>query len=567
MAADLRRFLAGEPVHARPPGPLKRALRWGRRRPAPVGVALLAVLLVASIVLLGGAARRAAESSVEARKEAMLSRAWRAIDAGDLERAREETDAFEQSFPDDPSGSLVMVAGYAQNLRVQAMEDELAAVAQHELPEGSSAAFRRLIAGLRLVAGGRLSDYPVVLDHLEAAMELDPDLETVVLYPIYQMRWALGDVEGAAEALEAYRGVLRTSSPVVQVVDALLLEVQGQPAAGADRLRELIAEVGEASFVGISGFRELGRMELRAFTQDAERGERLDAALEALQLAVDEHPADKGAWANLALARPHKHDRTPSTDQRKEWLALTDEAARRCLELAPAESTALEVLVMVEWNRLESFVPSPGAVETHSVETQLVQVVERLEAVKPESPLVAHGRSMLAYFRGLRERSAGRMDPARRFFLEAAGGNELNISAHLELGQIEHMHRQDFGAALKAFLAAESAWEGLDEVGMQPGRPQLFSARVWAFGAADHAGELDLAYEYRERALEMLAEPGVAQLLDLCNLAEFLAAPANLELRDCDTTRRLLAQHPIAETLVALNAATTLELLRSACGD
>jgi WD40 repeat protein/serine/threonine protein kinase len=41
LAADLRRFLLGQPVHARPVGPLERGLRWAKRRPA-----LAAMLLV-----------------------------------------------------------------------------------------------------------------------------------------------------------------------------------------------------------------------------------------------------------------------------------------------------------------------------------------------------------------------------------------------------------------------------------------------------------------------------------------------------------------------------------------
>jgi serine/threonine-protein kinase len=49
LAADLRRFLAGEPVRARPAGPVGRTLRWARRRP---GVAALAAALL--LALVGG---------------------------------------------------------------------------------------------------------------------------------------------------------------------------------------------------------------------------------------------------------------------------------------------------------------------------------------------------------------------------------------------------------------------------------------------------------------------------------------------------------------------------------
>jgi formylglycine-generating enzyme required for sulfatase activity len=50
LAEDLRRFLAGEPVQARSAGPLERALKWARRRPALATLLLVTVLGVAGIV-------------------------------------------------------------------------------------------------------------------------------------------------------------------------------------------------------------------------------------------------------------------------------------------------------------------------------------------------------------------------------------------------------------------------------------------------------------------------------------------------------------------------------------
>jgi hypothetical protein len=50
LAVDLRRFLAGEPVQARLAGPLERAVKWARRRPALAALLLVTVLGMAGIV-------------------------------------------------------------------------------------------------------------------------------------------------------------------------------------------------------------------------------------------------------------------------------------------------------------------------------------------------------------------------------------------------------------------------------------------------------------------------------------------------------------------------------------
>jgi serine/threonine protein kinase len=53
LAEDLRRFLANEPIHARPIGPMGRLVKWVRRRPAAAAVVFSAALAVLALSVAG----------------------------------------------------------------------------------------------------------------------------------------------------------------------------------------------------------------------------------------------------------------------------------------------------------------------------------------------------------------------------------------------------------------------------------------------------------------------------------------------------------------------------------
>jgi WD40 repeat protein len=66
LADDLRAFLDGRPVQARPASRLERAVKWARRR--PVAAAFLASAALAALLLLGGVVKYSADMSVEQQK-------------------------------------------------------------------------------------------------------------------------------------------------------------------------------------------------------------------------------------------------------------------------------------------------------------------------------------------------------------------------------------------------------------------------------------------------------------------------------------------------------------------
>jgi hypothetical protein len=81
LADDLRRYLDGEPILARPMGPVGRLMKWARRRPA------VAVLLAAVLLALAGGVVVSSYFAVEARDQAEQARGL----------ARSATDAREEA--------------------------------------------------------------------------------------------------------------------------------------------------------------------------------------------------------------------------------------------------------------------------------------------------------------------------------------------------------------------------------------------------------------------------------------------------------------------------------------
>ena len=85
LAQELRRFIGGEPIHARPLGRIGQAWRWCRRHPAAVGGIVAAVSILLLTVVSTGAVR---ESRLRGYAESEAARARLAADQADSERRR-----------------------------------------------------------------------------------------------------------------------------------------------------------------------------------------------------------------------------------------------------------------------------------------------------------------------------------------------------------------------------------------------------------------------------------------------------------------------------------------------
>ena len=151
LADDLERYLGGEPIRARPPGPVGRVHRWAKRRPAMAALMLVLVLgtpvvsgLVVDRIQRAEEIRKAAELRQQLEIDEHLGMGFLRMGEGDFGDARA---AFKQAIavaempPPEAVGGLVMAYGQ-QGLSKRAIQ----ILDEYKSPGSEHPALRRIRA-------------------------------------------------------------------------------------------------------------------------------------------------------------------------------------------------------------------------------------------------------------------------------------------------------------------------------------------------------------------------------------------------------------------------------------
>jgi formylglycine-generating enzyme required for sulfatase activity len=145
LAEDLRRFGVGEPVSARPVGPVVRLHKWARRRPAAAALIALSVLALAAVVagalMIAWQGQQLAERT-EQQFDALVTLGERDLQAGRFDAAIGNLSAALALRPTD--------ARVGELLRQAKVGQLLATARANDSPDNAAAALQALDEALKL---------------------------------------------------------------------------------------------------------------------------------------------------------------------------------------------------------------------------------------------------------------------------------------------------------------------------------------------------------------------------------------------------------------------------------
>jgi len=329
LARDLERWLAGEPVEARPPSRAARLLDRARAQPARVAWtgALVAALLLGSGLWQRGLARAAARSRevAEEHADAALG-AWflggeevarRELDASlAADRAHPVAEALDRALRGEPAAGAGDVALAAAALA--AGDGERAAALLERTSEHPPLASLASLRARALALAGRSAEAAVVRDETRRRF---PACATVVCLDALAHEHA-GDGDAADAALRSAIERRPDSGPLHAERARVLLRL--------GRIEEGVGEASEAARLhlaqGIDFQLELSRILSLAADESAVRAE-----LEA-RLARD--PDSSSLWFALAWSRDCAHDLAGAEAAYRGALDADPQCLRAALNLA-----------------------------------------------------------------------------------------------------------------------------------------------------------------------------------------------------------------------------------------
>lgn len=573
LARDLRRFLAHEPIAARPPGLWRRFVQWTRRRPAQAvlagAAAFVSLLLLAGIPYL----LYVRGFAVEDWKRVRIEQMHLDIDDARLDQAQQQLASFLELDDDDPEAHLVMAMGYARFLRFAEAEKEFAEANRlgYDPSLNAEPTARELyLRGLWLFVQFDRSLHAEAAEMLSRAIDLDPELDAV-WFTLYQLRRSDGDKVGAREALKQFIGKLQDRNDFKSVAVALLAELDDDHDGAIAILLDLRAGINEKRASELRVHRLLGFNCLEAYLQDPDsRPELLREAEQSLRRAVADQDEDGNSWAALGMVFKHYADLEQDPVERARLREFAREHALRGTERGLGLEQGTEVLAMLAFDAI--------AGEFHAArvpESELDVVEQHLDQVRelvPDSRLIPILESGIAYYRGAFALDRGDKEGATAYFEDSVRASDRQLYARVSLGQRLVNDRGDDETAQRLFAEALALWDsgqrGVPGEDPRRERKWLLAAAVWLFGAADRNGDLATARSARDRALrELEADDNGVEPPEILTLAEYLAVAHHRELADCERAEALIADRDIERHFAdSVRAVEILAKIRAACG-
>ncbi len=553
LAADLRRYLADEHILARPPSTRQRMRKWVRRHPAAsVGSVLFVVLgLTVWLALMQAAHQRGMLRDEQ--KRLHLRQASFDIEGGRLRFAAAEIDAFDVLDSSDPAGHLVLAAGYGRYGRFTEATAEIEkARAKGYRPNETSGSPQDLyLIALGIIAEPSSAGLKKAAELIERATSLQPELREA-WWPLYYARRFLGDTEGAKQALQGFRGALRTEAPEVLLVDALMAELDGAFDRSLALLEQLERRVDRQQQIDLRLDRQLARIRLALYQQGGrddllELGER-DAAR-----GLQAFPDDTGALACLALAKLERARKTSDPSAAKELLADAETRAERAANMDPSFVMPLEILARIALKRVaEDFDRDNARLDLDHVDRAEARQ-ERLMEVDASNELGREMAADLAFFQAVGAQRRGERDLAFELYEESVQAYAEELPARVRLGMACFNWKQDPRRALSVLTEALALWDAEQQHGNPTrwDRRWLFGLLAYLVGSADRCEDVKLAIAARDRMLEELEEDGArSDLAEVFTFAEFIALPVHPEVKDCASALRLLSEQDIEQHYV-----------------